>query len=92
MPPQIVQHNKDLCFITKLVFIPCYNNGDEVDVQLVLVEIDDLTSIECSLQTIQSLAFIAGYRVHKYKIRTQPCHVCIDLLTIDKDFIFDEGP
>ena len=22
--------------------------------------------------------------------RTQPCHVCIDLLTIDKDFIFDE--
>ena len=22
--------------------------------------------------------------------KTQPCHVCIDLLTIDKDFIFDE--
>ena len=22
--------------------------------------------------------------------RTQPCHVCIDLLIIDKDFIFDE--
>ena len=22
--------------------------------------------------------------------RTQPCHVCIDLLTIDKYFIFDE--
>ena len=61
-----------------------------MDVQLVLDEIDDLTSIECSLQTIQSLAFIAGYGVHKYMKRTQPCHVCIDLLTIDKDFIFDE--
>ena len=39
------------------------NNGDEMDVQLVLDEIDVLTSIECSLQTIQSLAFIAGYDV-----------------------------
>ena len=47
------------------------NNGDEMDVQLVLDEIDDLTSIECSLQTIQSLAFIAGYGVHKYMKRTQ---------------------
>ena len=61
-----------------------------MDVQLVLDEIDNLTSIECSLQTIQSLAFIAGYGVHKYMKRTQPCHVCIDLLTIDKDIIFDE--
>ena len=66
------------------------NNGDEMDVQLVLDEIGDLTFIECSLQTIQSLAFIVGYGVHKYMKRTQPCHVCIDLLTIDKDFIFDE--
>ena len=67
------------------------NNGDEIDVQLVWDEIDDITSIECSLQTLQSLAFIAGYVVHKYyKKKTQPCHVCIDLLTIDKDFIFDE--
>ena len=36
------------------------NNGDEMDA---LDEIDVLTSIECSLQTIQSLAFIAGYGV-----------------------------
>ena len=39
---------------------------DEIDVQLVWDEIDDLTSIECNLQTIQSLVFIAGYAVHKY--------------------------
>ena len=50
-----------------------------MDVQLVLDEIDDLTFIECSLQTIQSLAFIAGYGVHKYMKRTQPSHVCINL-------------
>ena len=61
-----------------------------MDVKLVLDEIDDLTSIECSLQTIQSFAFIAGYGVDKYMKRTQPCHVCIDLLTIDKDFNFDD--
>ena len=54
-----------------------------MDVQLVLDEIDDLT-IECSLQTIQSLAFITGYGVHKYMKRTLPCHVCIDLLKIDR--------
>ena len=36
------------------------NNGDETDVPLILDEIDDLTSIECSLQTMHSLAFIAG--------------------------------
>ena len=62
-----------------------------MDVQLVLDEIDDLTSIECGLQTMQSLLFIIGYGVHKYMERTQPCHVCIDLLTIDKYFIFDEN-
>ena len=61
-----------------------------MDVQLVLYEINDLTSIECSLQTIQSLAFIAGHGVHKYMKRTQPCHACIVLLTINKDFVFDE--
>ena len=66
------------------------NNGDEIDVQLVWDEIDDITYIKCSLRTLQSLVFIAGYAVHKYMKKTQPCHGCIDLLTIDKDFIFDE--
>ena len=66
------------------------NNGGKMDGQLVLDEINDLTSIECSLQTVQSLAFIVGYGVHKYMKITQSCHVCVDLLTIDKYFIFDE--
>ena len=65
-------------------------NDSEIDVQLVMEEIGDLTSIECSCQILQSLAFIAGYSVHKYLKNTQPCHVCIDFLSIDKDFLFDE--
>ena len=54
------------------------NNGDEIDIQLVSDEIDDLTSIECSLQTLQSLAFIAGYAVHKYIIKLS--HVMFALI------------
>ena len=62
----------------------------EFDVQLVIEEIGDLTSIELSCQILQSLACIAGYSVHKYLKNTQPCHVCIDFFSIDKDFLSDE--
>ena len=41
-------------------------NDSEIDVQLVIEEIGDLTSIECSCQILQSLAFIAGYSVPKF--------------------------
>ena len=64
-------------------------NNSEIDVQLVIEEIGDLTSIECSCKIIQSLAFIAGYSVHTFLKNTQQFHVCIDLLSI-KDFLFDE--
>ena len=92
---KIFASQQDFGIYSIQTFIESYSsldtkNGDEMDVQLVLDEIDDLTSIECSLQTMHSLAFIVGYGVHKYMKRTQPCHVCIDLLTIDKDFNFDE--
>ena len=53
-------------------------NDSKIDVQLVMEEIGDLTSIECSCQILQSLAFIAGYSVHKFLENTQPCNVCID--------------
>ena len=64
--------------------------GNDVDVEPFLNEIDDLTSIECSSQTLQSLAFIAGYAVHKYLKKALQCNVCLELLTIDKDFLFYE--
>ena len=49
----------------------------------------DLSSIECSTHVIQSLAFIAGYAVHKYLKHHHPCHVCLDTLTFEKEFLFD---
>ena len=49
----------------------------------------DLSSIECSTQILQSLAFIAGYAVHKYLKHHQPCHVCLGTLTFYKEFLFD---
>ena len=61
-------------------------NHSEIDVQLVMEEIGDLTSIECSCQILQSLAFIAGYSVHKFLKNTQPCHVCIDFYLLIRIF------
>ena len=43
-------------------------------------EIDDLTSIECSLQTIESLAFIDGYGVHKYEYMKRTQYVMFALI------------
>ena len=67
-------------------------NSDEDDDMILdpfLESIMDLSSIECTTQVIQSLAFIAGYTVHKYLKHHQPCHVCLDALTFEKEFIFD---
>ena len=49
----------------------------------------DLSSIECSTHVIQSLAFIAGYAVHKYLKHHHPCHVCLDTLTFEKQYDID---
>ena len=68
------------------------NNLPECDVnlELFLDEIADLSIIDCDLPTLQSLAFIAGYSAHQYLKRTQPCSLCLNLLTIDKDLLVDE--
>ena len=65
------------------------SSDDEIVVAPFLDEIGDLSSIECSQQILQSLAFIAGYTVHKFLKRSQECHVCTDTLTFDKEFVFD---
>ena len=52
--------------------------------------IPDLSTIHCSSQVIQSLAFIAGYSTHQYLKRSQNCGICINFLTIDKT-LFIEG-
>ena len=65
------------------------SSDDGIAVAPFLDEIGDLSSIECSQPILQSLAFIAGYTVHKFLKRSQECHVCTDTLTYDKEFIFD---
>ena len=40
--------------------------SSEVDLDPYLVAISDLSAIECNLQVLQSLTFIAGYSVHQY--------------------------
>ena len=51
--------------------------------------ISDLSIIECSTQILQSLAFIAGYSTPKYLKSSKSCHICRDLLTIDKYLLDD---
>ena len=58
--------------------------SDEFTLEPFLDEIPELSTIECSSQVLQSLAFIAGYSVHQYLKRSKPCNDCLYLLTIDK--------
>ena len=64
-------------------------SDDEIVAAPFLDEIGDLSSIECSQQILQSLAFIAGYSVHKFLKRSQECHVCSGALTYDKELVFE---
>ena len=52
-----------------------------------LIDISDLSAIECNLQVLQSLTFIAGYAVHQYLKRSRPCQICRDVLTIERDLV-----
>ena len=62
---------------------------DGITIEPFLDGIGDISSIECSCQIIQSLAFIAGYSVHKYLQKSQPCYICSDTLTHEKEVILD---
>ena len=47
--------------------------------------IGEIFSIEYYQQILQSLAFIAGYSVHKF-LRIHSCQMCTDVLTFDKEY------
>ena len=51
------------------------DSSSEVDLDPYLIAISDLSAIECNFQVLQSLAFIAGYSVHQYLKRSQPCRI-----------------
>ena len=53
--------------------------------------LSDLSAIECDTQSLQSLAFIAGYAAYQYVKRSSPCLICRDLLIIDKNILIDEA-
>ena len=63
----------------------------KIDLDPFLDELSDLSVIEYDTQTLQSLAFIAGYAAHQYLKRSPPCHICRDTLIIEKDFLIDES-
>ena len=72
-------------------FSPVDSPSDtEIDLDPFLAELSDISVIEYVTQTLQSLAFIAGYAAHQYLKYSPPCHICGDVLIIDKDFLIDE--
>ena len=71
-------------------FSPVDSPSDtEIDLDPFFAELSDQSVIEYDSQTLQSLAFIAGYAAHKYLKHSPPCHICRDVLIIDKDFLID---
>ena len=68
---------------------PSCTTNDQFCLDPFLNGIPDLSTIQCSSQVIQSLAFIAGYSTHQFLKRYQTCDICIDFLTIDKTLLID---
>ena len=54
------------------------------------INFSDLSVIECNLQVLKSLAFIAGNTLPQYLKRSQPCQICRDILTTEIDLPVDE--
>ena len=76
-----------------IYFSPVYSPPSEtkIDLDPFLEDVSDLSIIEYDIQTLQSLAFIAGYAAHQYLKRSPPCHICRDALISNKDFLIDES-
>ena len=66
------------------------SSGSGINLDIFLNEISDLSIIDCDIPTLQSLAFIAGYSTHQYLKKIEPCSLCLDMLTIDKDLLVGE--
>ena len=65
------------------------DDNSTVNLEPFLPKLQDISSITLDNQTIQSLAFIAGYCVHQYIKKSQNCPCCRDFQTIDKELLFD---
>ena len=61
------------------------SNDNRLDLDSLLDRIGEIFSIEYSQQILQSLAFIAGYSLHKF-LRIHSCQICTDVLTLDREY------
>ena len=77
-------------FIQSFSSIESTDCSIEVDLDPFMNAVSDLSTIECNIQVLQSLAFIAGYSIHRYFKCSQPCLICRDILTLEKDLIIDD--
>ena len=78
-------------FINSFSPLDCPPSDTKIDLDPFLDELSDLSVIEYDTQTLQSLAFIAGYAALQNLKRSPPCHICRDTLIIEKDFLIDES-
>ena len=76
-------------FIKSFSSIELDHDNNRVDLEPFLSKLQDLSNILLDKQTIQFLAFIAGYCVQQYLKRSQNCRSCRDFLTVDKELLFD---
>ena len=77
-------------FIQSFSSIESTDCSIEVDLDPFMNAVSDLSTIECNIQVLQFLAFIAGYSIHRYFKCSQPCLICRDILTLEKDLIIDD--
>ena len=70
-------------FIQSFSSIESTDCSIEVDLDPFMNAVSNLSTIECNIQVLQSLAFIAGYSIHRYFKCSQPCLVCRDILTLE---------
>ena len=78
-------------FIQSFLSLESADYNNDFDLDPFLHAISDLSAIECIIRVLQSLTFIAGYSVHQYLKHSQPCRICWDILTFDRDLLVDES-
>ena len=66
-------------------------NDSHTDLNPFLSKLQDIFTAILDNETIQSLAFIAGYCVHQFfkSQKIQDCRLCLDFLTADRNLLFD---
>ena len=78
-------------FIQSFSSLESADSNNDFDLDPFLHAISDLSAIEYNIRVFQSLTIIAGYSAHQYLRHSQPCLICRDILTFDRDLLVDES-